>query len=123
MFADRFRLSGIRPPLTLLTDRAVARWLQVSRRMVRLWVATAAWPLPRYTRGSSWLFDRSEVEWWLRTGSWPTGVHFRTAMRPNRERPRVERSRPLRFSSNHTHHVRRRAEPAVMKPAFTIGAP
>jgi hypothetical protein len=45
--------------------------------MIRLWIGTCAWPLPRSVRGGSLLFDRSDVECWLRTGTWPTGVHFR----------------------------------------------
>ena len=81
MKTTEFRLRGIEPRMTLLTDRAVAVGLRVSTGMVRLWVATGAWPLPRGVRGTSWLFDRSDVECWVRTGAWPAGAWFRTGAR------------------------------------------
>ena len=62
MKTNEFRLRGIEPRMSLLTDRALAVGLRVSTGMVRLWVATGAWPLPRGVRGTSWLFDRSDVE-------------------------------------------------------------
>ena len=80
MNTDEFRLRRTGPRVTLLTDRAVAVRLRVSTQMVRLWVATGAWPLPRGVRGTSWLFDRSDVECWVRTGTWPAGAWFRTGV-------------------------------------------
>ena len=74
MNPDRFQLPGTGPRAILLTDCAVAERLRVSTQMVRLWVATGAWPLPHGIRGPSWLFDRSDVECWLRTGDWPAGA-------------------------------------------------
>ena len=88
MNPDRFRLRGTRPRVILLTDRAAAAKLRVSTGMVRLWVATGAWPLPRGVRGTSWLFDRSDVECWVRTGAWPAGARYRTGVR------RIDKRRP-----------------------------
>jgi hypothetical protein len=73
---------------------SVAEIIGVPLWMIRLWIDTGAWPLPRSVRGSTLLFDLSEVECWLRTGAWPPGVHFR-------KRPR----RPVgRWTSLHDVH-------------------
>ncbi len=77
MITYSFRFMASRPRPILITDRAAARWLGVSGRMVRLWVHTGAWPLPCSVLGGSWLFDASDVERWLRSGVWPAGVRFR----------------------------------------------
>jgi hypothetical protein len=66
----------------LLTDRAIAHRLRVSTLMVRLWVATGAWPLPRGVRGASWLYNVRDVDCWVRTGAWPPGAWFRSRVRP-----------------------------------------
>ena len=78
MIANSSRLVERRPRTSLVTDRAVARRLRVSMRIVRLWIATGAWPLPRGARGTSFLFESSDVERWLQTGIWPTGARFRS---------------------------------------------
>jgi hypothetical protein len=60
---------------------AVAEFIGVPVPMIRLWIGTGAWPLPRSVRGTTLLFDLPDVECWLRTGSWPAGVHFRNRRR------------------------------------------
>jgi hypothetical protein len=77
MIANSFRLTDFLPRSTLMTDCALARRLQVSTRMVRLWVDTGAWPLPCHVRRKSFLFRISDVERWLQTGVWPAGARFR----------------------------------------------
>jgi hypothetical protein len=80
MVTNGFRpMTGQSQPI-LITDRAAARRIGVSARMVRLWVHTRAWPLPRSCQGDSWLFDISDVDHWLKTGIWPAGVRFRHSM-------------------------------------------
>ena len=56
MIANSFRFTQSRPRTSLVTDRAVAHRLQVSARMVRLWVDTGAWPLPCCTSRTSFWF-------------------------------------------------------------------
>jgi hypothetical protein len=51
--------------------------LGVPVRMIRLWIGTGAWPLPRSVCHGTSCFKLSDVECWLLTGAWPTGVHFR----------------------------------------------
>ena len=77
MITNGFRFMASRPRPIPITDRAAARRLGVSARMVRLWVHTGAWPLPRSVVGGSWLFDVSDLERWLERGVWPAGVRFR----------------------------------------------
>ena len=57
MTANRNRIMGSRQRASLVTDCALAQRLQVSARMVRLWVDTGAWPLPRCARRASFLFE------------------------------------------------------------------
>ena len=83
MIANSDRLMRSRPRASLVTDRALAQRLQVSARMVRLWVDTGAWPLPRCARRTSFLFETSDVEHWLETGVWPAGARF--PLTPQRE--------------------------------------
>jgi hypothetical protein len=59
----------------------VAEFVGVPVRIILLWIGTGAWPLPRSVRGTTLLFDLSDVECWLRTGTWPAGVHFRNRRR------------------------------------------
>ena len=73
MIANSYRLMRSRPRASLVTDSALAQRLQVSARMVRLWVDTGAWPLPRCARRTSFLFETSDVEQWVETGVWPAG--------------------------------------------------
>jgi hypothetical protein len=81
MIAKEFRLVGSGPRKFLVTDHEVARRLRVSKRMVRLWIDTGAWPLPRSAEGISLLFDPADVECWLETGAWPAGMPFRVRAR------------------------------------------
>jgi hypothetical protein len=76
MIANSFRLMGSPQQTSLVTDRALAQRLQVSVRMVRLWVDTGAWPLPRCARQTSFMFESSDVEQWVETGVWPAGSRF-----------------------------------------------
>jgi hypothetical protein len=85
MIANSFRLMASRPQTSLVTDRALAHSLQVSARMIRLWVDTGAWPLPRCVRRTMFHFDVSDVERWLKTGVWPTGARFRLHVRPRQK--------------------------------------
>jgi hypothetical protein len=78
MVAQGFRPRERCPRKILVTDRAVAKRLRVSLRMIRLWINTGAWPLPLSADGASLLFDLADVEGWLKTGAWPAGVHFRS---------------------------------------------
>jgi hypothetical protein len=64
-------------PIGLVTDRAAARISGVSREMLRLWIETGAWPLPRAILATTLYFMRSDVEGWLRTGIWPAEARFR----------------------------------------------
>jgi hypothetical protein len=59
-----------------LTDRAAAEICWVDPRMIRLWVETGAWPIPRRDGVAPSTFGLSEVEGWLATGVWPAGAHF-----------------------------------------------
>jgi excisionase family DNA binding protein len=77
MIAMSFRLVRSPTRSSLITHRDAARRLQVSARTVRLWVETGAWPLPRYTRRTDWLFEVSDVEDWAKTGGWPRGARYR----------------------------------------------
>ncbi len=76
MITNGSRCMVSRPRPILITDRDVAHRLGVSTRMVRLWVHTGAWPLPRSVRDGAWLFDITDVERWLKRGVWPDGVRF-----------------------------------------------
>lgn len=60
----------------LVTELGAARMSGVSRRMLRLWVETGAWPLPRAILAMTLYFRRSDVEGWLRTGTWPAEARF-----------------------------------------------
>jgi hypothetical protein len=55
----------------------LAEKLRVPVRMILLWIGTGAWPLPRSVCDGTPCFELSDVECWLLTGAWPTGVHFR----------------------------------------------
>jgi hypothetical protein len=63
-------------PGGLVTDRVAAKTCGVCREMVRLWVETGAWPLPRGIIATTLYFTRSDVEGWLRTGTWPAEARF-----------------------------------------------
>ena len=76
MTANRNRIMRSPQRASLVTDSALAQRLKVSARMVRLWVDTGAWPLPRRARRESFLFESSEVEQWVKTGVWPAGTPF-----------------------------------------------
>ena len=78
MIANSFRLLGSPERTSLVTDRALAQRLQVSVRMVHLWVDTGAWPLPRCARRTSFLFETADVEQWVDTGVWPAGARFQS---------------------------------------------
>jgi hypothetical protein len=60
----------------------LAEKLGVPVRMIRLWIGTGAWPLPRSVCHGTSCFKLSDVECWLLTGAWPTGVHFRGRHHP-----------------------------------------
>jgi hypothetical protein len=60
-----------------VTDRAAARRCRVDLGMIRLWVQTGAWPMPRRCGESPRTFALAEVEGWLATGAWPAGAQFR----------------------------------------------
>ena len=76
MTTDRNRIMESRQRASLVTDCVLAQRLQVSARMVRLWVHAGAWPLPRCARRASFLFECSDVEQWVKTGVWPAGARF-----------------------------------------------
>ena len=72
-----------RPPMALptkqsdrVTDWAAARMCWVDLGMIRLWVQTGAWPMPRRGGHSPRTFSLAEVECWLATGAWPAGAQF-----------------------------------------------
>jgi hypothetical protein len=73
-------------PPDRVTDGAAAEMCWVDPGMIRLWVETGAWPMPRQGGESPGTFAFSEVEGWLATGAWPAGAHFHAP--PGRDRPR-----------------------------------
>lgn len=78
---ERGRHRGVRRapgPTGLVTDRGAARMSRVSPGMLRLWVETGAWPLPRAVHSTTLYFVLSDVEGWIRTGTWPAGARFRS---------------------------------------------
>jgi hypothetical protein len=60
----------------LVPDRVIARNLGVSERLIRLWIETGAWPLPRAVGATTLYFNGIDVDCWTRTGTWPAGVRF-----------------------------------------------
>lgn len=67
-------------PSGLVTVRTAATLSRVSQGMLRLWVETGAWPLPRAIRATTLYFARSDVEGWLRSGTWPDEARFQTRL-------------------------------------------
>ena len=57
MIASSDRLMGSRPRASLVTDSRPGPEAPGRARMVRLWVDTGAWPLPRCARRTSFLFE------------------------------------------------------------------
>ena len=62
-----------------VSERDAARMCGVGVPMIRMWVETAAWPMPQHGGAATVTYGLSDVEGWLATGSWPAGVHFRAA--------------------------------------------
>ncbi len=60
-----------------VTDDDAAKMCCVSVAMIRLWVETGVWPMPRRDVTAPSTYGHSEVEAWLATGIWPPGAHFR----------------------------------------------
>jgi hypothetical protein len=60
-----------------VSERTAAKMCGVGVGMIRLWVETGAWPMPRRGIGQApATFGHSEVEGWLATGIWPAGSTF-----------------------------------------------
>jgi hypothetical protein len=49
-------------PADLLPDWAIATSMRVSARMIRLWIDTGAWPLPRAVVATTLYFQSLDVE-------------------------------------------------------------
>lgn len=60
----------------LVPDRVIASNLGISERLIRLWIATGAWPLPRAVGQTTLYFNGIDVDCWVRTGTWPEGARF-----------------------------------------------
>jgi hypothetical protein len=60
-----------------VSERTAAKMCGVGVGMIRLWVVTGAWPIPRRGGAAPATFGRSEVEGWLARGIWPAGSTFR----------------------------------------------
>jgi hypothetical protein len=65
----------------LVPHRVIASNLGVSVRLIRLWIDSGAWPLPRAVGATNLYFNGIEVDCWTRTGTWPDGVRFGTIRR------------------------------------------
>ncbi|MHB1560598.1 MAG: hypothetical protein ACYC61_24360 [Isosphaeraceae bacterium] len=68
-------MSADRPEL--MADWTVAQICHVNLEVIGLWVESGAWPLPEVVHATTLYFRTLDVERWLDSGTWPTGLHFR----------------------------------------------